>query len=283
MVRSRDETQSLWLARSNGCPLARERLILDHLPLCEMTLKRVCPTGAGAVDLEDLLSEAYIGLIRAVDRYDLNRGVKFSNYAIAFIRGAIAEHLRNEDLVPRGHRRWARQVAAAQLALIERGEDASSANVAAELQMDAESFYRRASEKRILTWVSLEELGIYRGGDKDPQSMAEMIPDPAPGPAALAEVADMAADLSDRVNSLRPRLARVLRRYFWDNLTMWKIGEEQGCSESRIKLLYNEAMNKLRGELGVPRVILWGDTPLAKDRHRIADRARRKRRKEKEA
>lgn len=83
----------------------REETILAHLPQVELLARRLhrrCPQ----VELDDLISEGTIGLIKAVDRFDPSRELKVRTYAEHRIRGALLDYLRRIDPLPRNLRQF---------------------------------------------------------------------------------------------------------------------------------------------------------------------------------
>jgi RNA polymerase sigma factor (sigma-70 family) len=90
---------------------ARDRLILDHIPLLRHVVGRmnIPPSFAR----EDVEGHGMIGLIAAADSFDESRGHKFSTYAFTKIRGAILDELRRMDFLPRGRRERLRELEAA--------------------------------------------------------------------------------------------------------------------------------------------------------------------------
>src|ERR1700749_2123919 len=85
-------------------PEARVDLINHYSYLVKITAGRLVTSLPGGMDREDLIGAGVIGLIKSVDQFDPTRDVKFETYAIALIRGAILEMLRDEDWVPRSIR-----------------------------------------------------------------------------------------------------------------------------------------------------------------------------------
>src|ERR1700730_7308114 len=85
-------------------PEARAELINHYSYLVKITAGRLVTSLPGGLDREDLIGAGVIGLIKSVDQFDPSRDVKFETYAIALIRGAILEMLRDEDWVPRSIR-----------------------------------------------------------------------------------------------------------------------------------------------------------------------------------
>src|SRR5215212_2279933 len=87
-----------------GDSRARAALIDQYAYLVKITAGRVVSSLPPSLDRDDLVSAGVVGLIKAVDQFDTGRQVKFETYAIALIRGAILEMLREEDWVPRSIR-----------------------------------------------------------------------------------------------------------------------------------------------------------------------------------
>jgi RNA polymerase sigma factor for flagellar operon FliA len=88
----------------------REQRILDHVGLVKYIVGRVAVRLPESVDREDLESAGIVGLIKAADRYEPGRGVKFATYASSVIRGEVMELLRSRDWAPRSVRRRYREL-----------------------------------------------------------------------------------------------------------------------------------------------------------------------------
>ena len=86
-------------------PKLREQLILDHLPQVKLIARRIHERLPVSVSLDDLISTGVVGLIAAIDRYDISHDVKLKTYAEYKIRGAILDSLRGLDWAPRQQRK----------------------------------------------------------------------------------------------------------------------------------------------------------------------------------
>lgn len=128
----------LWQACKQGDPQARETLILQHLGYARLTVKRAVPKVPAAIDPEDLHAEATLALIRAVDRFDPQRGVEFKTYAIALMHGAVLDYLRRDDWVPRSVRGLQKRLEAAELALTVAGRPITPEALADHLGIDVD-------------------------------------------------------------------------------------------------------------------------------------------------
>ena len=102
---SKGRDAQLWKEyRQGGSDAAREQLIEGYAPLVKYVAGRVAIGLPPNVEFDDLVSYGIFGLIDAIDKFDPERGIKFETYAIARIRGAIMDGLRNNDWVPRSVR-----------------------------------------------------------------------------------------------------------------------------------------------------------------------------------
>src|SRR5919199_5278936 len=111
MAKAPEDTQSLWLEyRRSADPGLRDRLILTYAPLVKYVAGRVGSGLPAHVDEGDLVQYGLLGLISAIERFDLDRDIKFETYAIARIKGAIIDELRAMDWVPRSVRARAREI-----------------------------------------------------------------------------------------------------------------------------------------------------------------------------
>jgi RNA polymerase sigma factor for flagellar operon FliA len=88
----------------------RERLVVAYSPLVKYVAGRTAAGLPPHVEEADLISYGLVGLISAIERFDLSREIKFETYAIMRIKGAIIDELRSLDWVPRSVRARAREV-----------------------------------------------------------------------------------------------------------------------------------------------------------------------------
>src|SRR5688572_2087246 len=140
-----DELSSVWQdfkATSDGD--ARERLILNYSPLVKFVAGRVGASLPPSVDHNDLVSYGIFGLMDAIERFDLDRDVKFETFAIPRIRGAILDELRALDWVPRSVRQKGRELERAMSKLqSDLRRDPTEEELAAELGIDVDEMRDR--------------------------------------------------------------------------------------------------------------------------------------------
>src|SRR3954454_24010154 len=105
------ELRDLWRRyKASGDERARERLVVAYSPLVKYVSRRMASGLPAHVEEADLISYGLVGLISAIERFDLTREIKFETYAITRIKGAIIDERRSLDWVPRSVRARAREI-----------------------------------------------------------------------------------------------------------------------------------------------------------------------------
>ena len=147
-------------------PKVRGKIINEFAPLIKYIASRIAIRLPPHIDLNDLINAGVIGLIDAIEKFDASKQIKFKTYAEFRIRGAILDELRSMDWVPRSVRQKARKVedTISKLEYV-LGRPATDEEVAKEMNVDMESFYRLLSETASVSLLSLDDLGEDEGGD----------------------------------------------------------------------------------------------------------------------
>ena len=96
------ERDKLWEDyRKHPSAKLREQIIIEYAPLVKVVAGRLSMYLGYNVEYEDLVSYGIFGLIDAIDKFDLNKDVKFETYASLRIRGSILDQIRKMDWIPR--------------------------------------------------------------------------------------------------------------------------------------------------------------------------------------
>jgi RNA polymerase sigma factor for flagellar operon FliA len=229
---------------------AREALVLRYAYLVNITAGRVVSNLPPNLDREDLVSAGIVGLIKAVDQFDPERGVKFETYAIALIRGAILEMLREEDWVPRSIRDRSKLLERTYVKLeTDLGRPATEQEVAKELNVDLDQFYSMLSETARTAVMSLDELLLGGEGSETGVTVSETVADRSVDTGGRVELKERTRLLGDAVDRLPPREKTVIGLYYHKGMTFREIGRTLGISESRAYQLHTQAIVRMRGYL----------------------------------
>ncbi len=235
--------------KKEGDAKARAAIINQYAYLVKITAGRVVSNLPPSLERDDLVSAGVVGLIKAVDQFDHSRQVKFETYAIALIRGAILEMLREEDWVPRSVRERVKMLERTYLALeTSLGRPPSEHEVARELNMNVEEFNKLLLDTGRTTLLSLDDILVGSEGSEK-LHLADVIHDEDETPSAEVEFREMKRVLSVAIDRLPERERLVISLYYYDGLTFKEIGKILGISESRVYQLHTQAVIRLRGYL----------------------------------
>jgi len=228
---------------------ARDALINQYAYLVKITAGRVVTSLPPNVDRDDLVSAGVVGLIKAVDQFDVDRQVKFETYAIALIRGAILEMLREEDWVPRSVRERVKNLERTYLQLeMSLGRPASEEEVAKALDIGLDELYSLLGDTGRATLMSLDDVIVGADGNERIH-LADVINDESVSPLAEVELKEMRRSLANSIDRLPERERLVIALYYYEGLTFKEIGKVLSVSESRVYQLHTQAVLRLRGYL----------------------------------
>jgi RNA polymerase sigma factor for flagellar operon FliA len=240
---------ALWTRyRSDGDPEARALLLKQHLKLVHhvaaQTSRRV-----PAVAFEEMVSAGTCGLIRALDSFDLSRGLAFSTYAVQRIRGAILDDLRDRDWIPRSVRAKSRRLLQIRTELAARlGRAPAPAECAEALGLDMKRYWRWCDSVGHALRSASDEAG-WTPETQRPDPLEELGTPPEAGADAELALRDRADRLRLAVGQLPERERRVVALNFYEELTLKEIAALLGVSEARVCQIRQRAMQRLKEQL----------------------------------
>ena len=246
------ELKELWRrCKEEEDERARERLVVAYSPLVKYVAGRMAAGLPSHVEEGDLISYGLIGLIGAIERYDLDREIKFETYAVSRIKGAIIDELRSLDWVPRSVRAKARDVERVHGQLEnELQRTPTEEEMAKKLGVEVEDFRKTLLEIANSSVLALDDLWTIADADGGQISLLDTIRDPhAVDPQEEIDTVELKDRLADAIESLPDRERLVIALYYYENLTLREIGEVLGVTESRVSQLHTKAVIGLRGHL----------------------------------
>ena len=228
--------------RRSGDPQLRRRLIERHLPLARSVAYRYRYTPQ---PLDDLFQVASLGLVKAVDAFDPQRGAAFSTFAVPTILGELRHHMRDVGWAVHMPRTTKELVVA-----LERAERTLSARLGG-----APTPAQLAEEAGIAIESVLEALTARVAHDAVP--LEEPDADGTSGPSGTLGAADpelVAVEervwLSDALRELDPRARTILRLRFIEGLTQTEIAGSVGLSQMQVSRILRNTLESLRRDLG---------------------------------
>jgi RNA polymerase sigma-B factor len=226
----------------DGDQRAREQVAERFMPLARALARRYL----GAQEpIEDLMQVAYLGLIKAIDRFDTSRGNRFAAYAVPTILGELRRHFHDTGWavhVPRSGQERAMEVERAGEVLTSRaGHAPTVGEIAQYLERDHEEVLDALQVTRARGAVSLDA-PRPGGGEDELESRAETIGSDDEGYELVEERAAVAHALA----SLTPREQRVVRLRFEHEMTQSQIAAEVGLSQMQISRVLRRALERMR-------------------------------------
>ncbi|WP_020659565.1 SigB/SigF/SigG family RNA polymerase sigma factor [Amycolatopsis benzoatilytica] len=218
----------------------RRKLIEEHLPLAEHIAQRYAGRGEPH---DDLVQVARLGLIKAVDRFDPDRGGEFLSFAVPTVMGEVRRHFRDTGWslrVPRRLKELHLAVAQATAALTQRTGHAPTARELAEyLQVGLDEVTEALAAGHAYQTNSLD---WPHGDEPDSASLADLLGEDD----VEFERAEIHEALRPMLRELPPRERAILAMRFFENMTQSKIAERVGLSQMHVSRLLAQTLAKLR-------------------------------------
>ena len=239
-----NESDKVLLRRyhENGDLQAREQLIEQYMSLVRSLARRYSYRGE---QLEDLVQIGAIGLIKAIDRFDLDRGVELTTYATPNIIGEIKRHFRDKGWavrVPRGLQELNVQLSKiVEQLTVQLGRSPTITELAKAAGVEEEEVLEALESGRAYSSLSLSS-GSEDGEDLDPlESLGEV--------EHQYEVSEDRAVLAPGFKVLDERERRILHLRFFEGLTQSQIAQQVGISQMHVARLIRRSLEKIREEI----------------------------------
>lgn len=245
MAKRRVDYTKQWMhLKETSDEATRHELIEAYLPLVRHAAERLKGKLPMCVDIREMISAGTIGLIDAVDKFDIGRGVLFETYCSVRIRGAILDDLRKGDWVPRAIREKAHHLNRAKLELaFEMGREPNEEEIAGRMGLSTGEFENLLKDVDVRAQLSIEGAGADGSRDRETQRI-ELIEDRSLEQPLEAVSMKELREIATR--GLSDKEQRIMTMYYFDNLTMKEIGAILGISESRVCQVHGQIIKLLR-------------------------------------
>ncbi len=231
------ENEELMIRLKQGDKQARDKFIIGNMRLVLSLVKRFRIKNLGA---DDVFQAGCVGLIKAIDGFDISVGVKFSTYAVPMIIGEIKRYLRdgNSLRVSRSIRDMAYRVLKTREMLEEQDEEATIARIAEELKVaEREVVYALDA---ISDPISIYEPVYNKSGD------TLLLMDQLCDEKNTDEVWTEHVALSEALGKLGEREKKILFLRYYEGKTQTEISEEVGISQAQVSRLEKNALQNIR-------------------------------------
>jgi len=240
--------KDVWIEfKKTGCPDLKNKLIEHYLPVVRYIAERLLSTLPSYIDVDDLTSMGLFGLMEAIERFDLDRGVKFKTYCMNRVRGSILDELRAMDWVPRLVRIKKSKIEKATVRLeAKHGRRPTYSEVAEELDITGDDYRKMIEDATPAAIISLSE--EWEDGEENKGNRKiDLIEDhEGETPLDLMHRRDI-RDIVSKSLSDKEKLVVVL--YYYEGLSMKEIASILRLTESRICQIHSKVIARLKDQL----------------------------------
>ncbi len=229
-------------------PKLREQVIVGFIPIVKYVTGRMNLAVRNKTDLEDIHSSGIIGLIRALEDFDIKKNASFKTYATWRVRGYILDYLRKIDIVSRSDRAKLKEIEHSISKLtFELNREPSNVEIANDTGMELKECHRVMEMAQMNFSISLDQ---PHNVDGEEVRLSEAIPDNhSVGPFEQLSRKNTLNSVKEAIYKLPERQRLIVLMYYHDEMTLVEIGKVLNLSESRISRLLGKAILTIRNEL----------------------------------
>jgi len=247
-MRIQESNEELWRRYHRGDDSAYSDLVERYLPLVETIARTMKARLPAHIDMDDLISDGYIGLMEAVKRFNNSQGYRFETYASLRIRGEMLDKLRSSDWAPRTLRLKYKSVDRATDALVAENNMMPSRQDLA----DYLGWSLREVDEVVSASLSTFMYHMDENVSDDGQfvALSDILADHSNDFDALDWV-DVSLRIVNAISLLSDKYRVVLQAFYGSDLSLREVAESLGVSESKAAMLQSEALAALQ-DLCIP-------------------------------
>lgn len=238
----------LALYKESGDERLKWEIVLRYEHIVKYAAMQVRGVYSSFAEMEDIINEGLITLVKAIDKYDPEKGVKFETYVSKRIRGMVIDLARKQDWMPRNLRKRSKEIDEATSELANTlGRYPTSAEVAQLLEVPVEKYQKDVACIAMNNVISLEALMDVNEFENLHFEIASR--DKNGMPDQMLEEQEIKDILIQSINNLQENERLVLSLYYVENLLLRDIAQVMNVSEPRVSQLHTRAIGKLRKEM----------------------------------
>lgn len=239
-LKDKTNEELLALYQKSGELSIKRELVMRYLYIVKTIASQMRGVYAGSLQMEDIINEGVIAIMKGIDRYDAERDNKFETFISRRIRGMIIDLVRKNDWMPRDFRKQVRMMEDARIAL---GGDATDEEIAKHIGMDIKKYRKLQRMSVIMNVLSLDML---IDDEDEHQSLQLSSPDNHSQPEKAFLQEESRQILAQAVKSLKEKEQMVISLYYVEELNMGQIAAVLGVSEPRISQIHSSAIQRLK-------------------------------------
>ena len=240
-----DELMHLWIVfKDSGDIEAKNEILLNYGYLVKWIVRRMMPKYNNYNEYDDLVSCGMLGLIDAVDKFELKHEVKFETYAVSRIRGEILDYMRSQDWASPSLRKKISAITNA-YEIYENQNPGRPADqdVADSLGMPVEQVQKILSQTHMFNLVNFEDALNSGNPEADIKDREENTPEDELLDKEKKEI------LTRVIDALPEKERLVITLYYYEGLLLKEIAEILQVTESRVSQIHSKVLAKMRIKL----------------------------------
>ncbi|MGN0603737.1 MAG: sigma-70 family RNA polymerase sigma factor [Oscillospiraceae bacterium] len=240
---SEEKAELLRRYKETGDKALRNQIVLSYMNIVRYAAVSTRNMYAKYADSEDIINEATIALMAAIDSFSFDKKVKFETYASIRVRGAVIDFIRRQDIVPRNVRRFAKDYDTAYSELFsELNREPTDEEIAAKMGLSIAKFESYSAKAASAQTLSFEELVVNTGFDISD----EVSEDGVWAAEASVHHEEKLKYLAKAIAALSDKERLVVTLYYYEKLKFSEIGEVLDVSESRVCQIHSKAVLKMK-------------------------------------
>lgn len=238
MVDTKISVEELWRAYSeNKDPQVKNQILDYYIPLVKSTVRRLMPKYKEYSESDDLISCGVIGLIDAVDKYDIHYGVKFETYASTRIRGEILDYLRKQDWAPSSLRKKINGINEAIETLESAsGRSPSDKEIADYMNMSVGEVRKILEKAHMFNLMYFEDVVNGTGYIECPSDAGK------DNPEEILQNREVRRILTEIIQQLPEKEQLVITLYYYEEMTLKEIADVLKVTESRVSQIHSKIL-----------------------------------------
>jgi RNA polymerase sigma factor for flagellar operon FliA len=232
----------IWIEYKNTSSKdAKEKLIIQYVDIVKIIAGRLYTSFNSKVEYDELVSYGILGLIDAIEKFNLQKDVKFETYANIRIKGSIIDQIRTNDWVPRSVRTKFKEYEKSYSKLYDiYGENLKEEQIAADMNISTDELGELLGQSTSLTIMSLDEKISESVNFNIANENKEFEPE-----SNFLE-SEMKKILTNAIDSLNEKEKLVVQLYYYSDLTFKEIAQVMGITESRVSQIHSKSIMKLK-------------------------------------
>lgn len=223
----------------------KQELALRYLYIVRSVAVQMRDVYVGFTQLDDIVHEGVIALMGALDKFDIDKNVKFETFIAKRIRGMVIDIARKQDWVPRTVRKSAKEINEASMAIYaETGQTPGSKAIAERLKISEDKFQEIMGKTNLFSVLSLDAILQETNERQRAVQMPSAVKSEQPEEYYLqCEFKEL---LQESIQSLKQNEQMVISLYYVEELNMKEIAQVLEVSEPRISQIHANAIRKLK-------------------------------------